>query len=413
MHILLIHQYYCPPNGWGNNRSAEFVRYWLQAGCQVTLLTTTAYFPPDHTAHTSAYSVWDLDGAQVHVLRVPYAQEMGYASRIWAFVRFLGQAKCLIRKLPKPDVIYACSTPPTVGQLGKWAARRWGIPWVFECIDVWPEVPIGMGIIRNPVLKWVLQKWLSSLYRSASQVVTLSEGMAEMIATYPTAAGKVQVLHNGTNCATFRPLLPADAPEADAPFRVVYAGAVGRVNGLADALTNLAIAAASQPRLVHLDVFGWGDRLPEAQQVCRQLPPQLVVQFHPPLPKTELATILPTYDLGLMTVAPYPVLNHNSANKYFDYLAAGVPVLLNYAGWQAEYLQGTPTTGPAGFWAPMGDTAAFKQAFLQALELPHTTLATYRHNARALACAYFDRAALSKKALLLMQELTERPPKKQ
>ena len=33
-----------------------------------------------------------------------------------------------------------------------------------------------------------------------------------------------------------------------------------------------------------------------------------------------------------------PVLEHNSANKFFDGLAASKPVLINYGGWQEELL---------------------------------------------------------------------------
>ena len=38
-------------------------------------------------------------------------------------------------------------------------------------------------------------------------------------------------------------------------------------------------------------------------------------------------------------MAPIPELEANSANKFFDYLAAAKPVVINYGGWQQALLE--------------------------------------------------------------------------
>ena len=52
-----------------------------------------------------------------------------------------------------------------------------------------------------------------------------------------------------------------------------------------------------------------------------------------------MPVVLAASDLGLVTVAALPYLEMNSANKLFDFLAAGLPVVVNYGGWQAEVLR--------------------------------------------------------------------------
>ena len=52
-----------------------------------------------------------------------------------------------------------------------------------------------------------------------------------------------------------------------------------------------------------------------------------------------MPVVLAASDLGLVTVASLPYLEMNSANKFFDFLAAGLPVVVNYGGWQAEVLR--------------------------------------------------------------------------
>ena len=44
-------------------------------------------------------------------------------------------------------------------------------------------------------------------------------------------------------------------------------------------------------------------------------------------------------DIVACVFAPVPELESNSANKFFDGLAAGKAVAINYGGWQAELLR--------------------------------------------------------------------------
>jgi glycosyltransferase involved in cell wall biosynthesis len=55
--------------------------------------------------------------------------------------------------------------------------------------------------------------------------------------------------------------------------------------------------------------------------------------------KLELAPIVAAADLMTSFVLPVPALWDNSANKFFDGLAAGTPVGINYGGWQADIIE--------------------------------------------------------------------------
>src|SRR3546814_4825361 len=50
------------------------------------------------------------------------------------------------------DLLFATTTPLTVGVPGiaaRWLLRK---PFVFEVRDLWPELPRAMGVIRNPIV---------------------------------------------------------------------------------------------------------------------------------------------------------------------------------------------------------------------------------------------------------------------
>ena len=99
-----------------------------------------------------------------------------------------------------------------------------------------------------------------------------------------------------------------------------------------------------------------------------------------PVPKDELADVLATADIGLMTVAPIPILEMNCANKFFDYLASGLPVALNYGGWQGGVL----SEHDCGLSACQGDQGAFNAAVVR-LAGDQSLRRRMSANARALA----------------------------
>jgi glycosyltransferase involved in cell wall biosynthesis len=71
----------------------------------------------------------------------------------------------------------------------------------------------------------------------------------------------------------------------------------------------------------------------EAQQLSN-------VSFHDPMPKTKLAATLADVDVGLMILANVPAFYYGtSPNKFFDYIALGMPVLNNYPGWLADMIE--------------------------------------------------------------------------
>lgn len=394
MHILYLHQYFCPPGGAGNNRSYEFARTWVEAGHEVTLVCSTAYFPVDHPACGVHRWCGDVEGIRVIAYNVAYRQEMSSFERIKAFLKFFRYLLQEGFRGTKPDLVYASSTPLTVGEAGRIVSKWRGIPLVFETVDVWPDVAFGMGYLRNRVLRGLLNGLTNRIYRRAKLVVCLSPGMRRQVLQHTAVPGKVRVSLNGTNVSLFRPMREKRS-EASGKVELIYAGAVGTANGVNQLIGAVKLLTA-QPELppFRLTVIGWGNQLAAVQAMVQQKALQEVVQFLPPLPKDQLAKFLPAFDIGVATFAPYPVLEANSANKFYDYCAAGLPVVLNYEGWQARHLR----RYYAGLSAPQGDLLAFVRA-LRTLILDAEGRRQMGRNARLLAEAHYHRPALASSLL--------------
>lgn len=296
------------------------------------------------------------DGIRVHWLPVPYSNNMGYAQRVWAFAHFAVRSLAKVAAVDN-DIILATSTPLTIAipaVAGQWLQR---VPMVFEVRDLWPEVPILIGAIqgRAPV---AMAYWLERFaYRHAQRVIALSPGMAEGVVRCGYPAERVSVIPNFAHLDLFP--APREAGEAfrrrydwlqDRPW-VVYAGTLGRANGVG----YLARVAAAMRRLwpeVRFLVVGTGYEEPSIRDLAEKLG-VLSRNFFmmAPIPKAETPALLSAASIATSVFANNPAFWTNSANKFFDALAAGRPIAINYGGWQAGLINETG----CGLVMPAGD----------------------------------------------------------
>ena len=140
---------------------------------------------------------------------------------------------------------------------------------------------------------------------------------------------------------------------AGAPL-IVYAGAFGAVNGvewLADVAAELGRCAPTRG--------SWSsDAAPGARRCSTALARAGVLDetlfVRPPMPKREIPALLAAATVATSLFRPIPEMESNSANKFFDALAAGRPVAINYGGWHRALL----TESGAGIALPEADPAA-------------------------------------------------------
>ena len=113
--------------------------------------------------------------------------------------------------------------------------------------------------------------------------------------------------------------------------------------------------------------------------------------FYPPVPKTELGAITASLDCGLMVLKNVPAFYYGtSPNKFFDYAAAGIPIINNYPGW----LAGLIAENEAGLAVPPDDPISFADA-LQRLAADASLREKQGANARVLAENSFARSKAS------------------
>lgn len=339
MRITYLHQYFNTPEMSGGTRSYEMGRRLVAKGHQVNMITSWR----EGGGRKNWFENCEA-GIRVHWLPVLYSNDMGYKARTAAFFRFAWRAAHKAASLPA-DVIFATSTPLTIALPGAYGAMRQKVPMVFEVRDLWPELPIAVGALPNPVLQSAARGLERFAYRRSERIVALSPGMKEGIMKTGCPGTKITVIPNSADLDFFDPkhsdprrFRKAHPETGKAPL-IVYAGTMGRINGVGY-LPRIAAAALRQGSPMHFAAVGQGME-EENVRIEAQKRGVLGKNFHmyPAVPKRKMPEILASADLALSLVVNLKPLWANSANKFFDALAAGTPVAINYGGWQAELIE--------------------------------------------------------------------------
>ena len=207
----------------------------------------------------------------------------------------------------KPDLLHAHS-PVMNGLPALRAARRAGIPFVYEVRALWEDAAVDLGSSRPGGLRYRATRALEThVLRRADGVATLCEGMRAEIAARGVPAERLVVVPNAVDLAAF-----AGAPQPRDPALVARLGLAGagpvlgfigsfyHYEGLDLLLEALPAIRQALPRAVVLLVGGG----PEAERLradAARIGVEQAVRFVGRVPHTEVRAY---YDLVDLLVYP-------------------------------------------------------------------------------------------------------------
>jgi glycosyltransferase involved in cell wall biosynthesis len=395
MRVLYFHQHFTTPKGSSGIRSYEMARELVRRGHQVTMVCGSygggETGIPQPFANGRRRGV--VDGIDVIEFDLAYSNADGFLKRALTFLSFAARSVGLAFR-EDYDLVFATTTPLTAGIPGifaRWLRRK---PFVFEVRDLWPELPRAMGVIRNPLILGAMSllEWAS--YRSANNTIGLSPGIVDGIAHRGVARGRIAMIPNGCDLGIFdtqaEPWRPAQVKPTD--LMAVFAGTHGMANGL-DAALDAAVELKRRGRDgIKIVLIGQGKFKPGlVARAAREGLDNVV--FHEPVNKARLAGLMAAADVGLQLLANVPAFYYGtSPNKFFDYIAAGLPVLNNYPGWLAEMIG----RYECGFAVPPDDAVSFANALERAAD-DRPALRAMGERGCLLAREKFDRKLLAER----------------
>lgn len=384
MNILYIHQYFKTPKEPGGTRSYWLAKELVNQGHTVTMLTSrtkNGKIPKEKV---------DIDGIEVIYLNVPYDQNMNILQRIKSFTRFMLRATRLGLKEKNLDLVIATSTPLTVGVPALIIKLIKKVPYIFEVRDLWPEVPIQMGGLNNPILKYLARGFEKMIYRKASHVVALSPGMQEGVTKYIDRE-RTTMIPNMAKMDEFWPRdkdleLMCSLELKEDSFKIVHFGSLGLANG-AEYIINAAKILKNAEDIEF--IFAGGGKIEtKLRRECKNYGIKNV-HFFGKFPMKEISEIVNFCDVSVVSFMNVPILNTNSPNKLFDSLSAGKPIIVNSCGWTKDLVE----KNKCGYFVDPNKPNELAKKILYLKDHPEERI-EMGLNARMLAKTKYDKSIL-------------------
>jgi len=341
MRLVYLHQYFCFPDKNGGTRSYDLAKEFVANGIAVDVITSS--MSENHSKF--GWSLIERDGIRVHVISLPYDNKMSFFKRKVAFVKFSWLATLKLLSL-RCDLVLATSTPLTIALPALVKKFISGTPYIFEVRDVWPEAVIAIGAVRSKTAIFLLESLERFTYRHAAAIVALSTDMRDSIVRRSNFLKdeSVKVIENISEIDRFKVPVSSSKPNLkkmlgfEPRFAVLYAGAFGRVNGLRYAVDLARRFLTLDPTITFVLIGDGAEKEIVREYACSSGVFGKNLYLLDPVPKNMLPELYAECDLGSSFVLNIPELWANSANKFFDSLAAGRPVLINYGGWQKKVI---------------------------------------------------------------------------
>lgn len=343
MRIIYLHQYFNTPDMVGGTRSFEMARRLATFGHEVQMVTSLRTEDDDRLQKYDWIETQE-DGINVHWTSVPYSNKMSFRKRYNSFIKFALLSSLKAASLGG-DIVFATSTPLTIAIPGIYAKRRKKIPMVFEVRDLWPKGPISQGVLTNPFVI-ALAEWLEKFaYNNSSHIIALSPGMKQGIIEAEFPENKVTVIPNCCDLDLFD-VEPVYGENIRSEYKwlgnrplVFYGGTFGYANGV-DYLVKLAASVYKKDPEIRFVLLGDGAMKDTISRLAKDLGVlENNLYILPPAPKKMMPFWQSASTISISMFRNIKSSWANSANKFFDAIAAGTPIAINYKGWQADIIR--------------------------------------------------------------------------
>jgi len=231
MRILLLNLYF-PPD---TSATAKMARTVVDALCAKHDVTVVCGRPSYDPTERQGWSLWRTERRdRLKIVRVGST----------AFPRFdmkkraLNYLSYVALAVPRAlfvgcDAVVAMTDPPFEGIVGAFVATLKGKPYLYNIRDMYPDMAVGGSIVEPGLLVRVWEKMHRRALRRADCVVVLGEDMKNRILAKGIAAGKLEIVRDGTEIvAEGAPTAALDEEvirtiRGDFRFVLLHAGNIG------------------------------------------------------------------------------------------------------------------------------------------------------------------------------------------
>lgn len=260
--MKILHVFYStlPSATGGDIRSRDVVESQTEVGLDV--LAVSSPFQPPAVAGASVEQLGGIlyyrsfkvgDGLRISERDQGLKVKLRKALKLFSFGDFVTD----LARRETPDVIHAHSTF-FCALAGQRAARRLGLPLVYEVRSLWEErLVMQQPSLKMRLISHALRAIETTAMRMADHVVVISEGLRRDVQSRGIPAERITLVGNGANLSRVQVETPSLAAKPPADWVFAYIGNLSNIEGL-DLLIEAVrgLRAQGWDNLVHLHGCG-------------------------------------------------------------------------------------------------------------------------------------------------------------
>lgn len=244
---------------------------------------------------------------------------LNYYSYAISSTKYVLSKKCVASDGKAFDVVYCNQLSPVMMAHAAIAyKKKYNVPVVMYCLDLWPESLIAGGITRKSAIYKYYHLVSKRIYRQMDKLLITSRMFSDYLRNeFGIKKGKIEYLPQYAE-GIFEQILPR---EKDGTFHFMFAGNIGAVQSVE---TVIKAAEILKDEPVKFHIVGGGTDLEGLKEFSKGLKN---ISFYGRRPLEEMPGFYKKTDAMLVTLKADKVLSMTLPGKVQSYMAAGKPII--------------------------------------------------------------------------------------
>ncbi len=328
MRILILHQFFYPDHSAVSQLMTDLAESLVERGVEVTAIAGRGrYNGGEKLSRREEYK-----GIRIERAWTTSFGKRSIIGRLADYLSFYVGATWKLLRVERHDILLALTQPPLIGLIGLVIGRLRGMRVVALVQDVYPDVAIALGTLKQRSASARFFDWLNRrALRGMDRIIVLGECMRDRIRAKvgDERAERIDIIHNWADGQLIKPLAREERNpfvlkhDLQKRFVVLFSGNFGLVNEFQTVLE--AARLLRQRTDITFLFIGDGVKGVEIKKFAEQHELENVKML-PYQPREELCFSLTAGDAHLTTLAD-GLAGLSVPSKTYAILAAGRPVL--------------------------------------------------------------------------------------
>jgi glycosyltransferase involved in cell wall biosynthesis len=334
MKILFYSHFFKPETGAASVRAEYYVRALEESGYEVLIVAPKPNYPKGKIfeGYNNKLVIQENNVVYLPISGVNSHSPVG---RLISYLSYsISSFLYLLFSNFKPDIVISSSPPIFTSLAALIYAKIKKAQFLFDVRDIWPDIGIELGILKNCFFILGLRKIEKYLLNNSGSIFVTADGDKRNIESKVGHNKNIKIIYNGADTELFQPISANDKTSIRKKYNipsdkivVVYFGSYNHGMNDTEMLSEFLLNDRIVNKNIHFLSIGSGDNL---NNIIERIKGKISYTALDSLPLNKVAKLVASADISII---PRKGIKKDTGGnipvKCFESWAAGVPVLLS------------------------------------------------------------------------------------